>query len=83
MRYIISIWGAKYAMIPLHLNEYLSLELYNEFYWPYLKTVILKLYEEGTKPMVFFLKGHHDAHLDTILELPEGWGGIAYFEKLI
>ena len=71
--------GAKYAMIPLHLNEYLSPELYNEFYWPYLKTVILKLYEEGIKPMVFF-EGHHDAHLDTILELPEGWG-IAYFEK--
>jgi len=72
-------FGIKMAFIPLHLNEYLSPKLYNEFYWPYLKKVILGFAEEGIKSLVFF-EGRHDAHLETILELPKGWG-IAYFEK--
>ncbi|MCG0276661.1 MAG: hypothetical protein L5655_11020 [Thermosediminibacteraceae bacterium] len=71
--------GFKWVFIPLHLNEYLSPKLYNEFYWPTLKAVILRLVEEGMKAQVFF-EGRHDAHLETILELPKGWG-IAYFEK--
>lgn len=71
--------GFKWVMIPLHLNEYLSPKLYNEFYWPTLKAVILRLAKEGMKAQVFF-EGRHDAHLETILELPKGWG-IAYFEK--
>ena len=32
-----------------------------------------------TSSLVFF-EGHHEPHLETILELPKGWG-IAYFEK--
>jgi hypothetical protein len=71
--------GAKECFIPLHLNEYLSPKQYNEFYWPTLKEVILKLVEAGMKVQVFF-EGWHDAHLETILELPAGWG-TAYFEK--
>lgn len=71
--------GAKYAFFPLHLNEYLSPKLYNEFYWPYLKKIILRLLDEGIKSFLFF-EGQHEAHLETILELPKGWG-IAYFEK--
>jgi len=71
--------GVKLAFIPLHLNEYLSPKLYREFYWPYLKEIILGFLKEGIKSMVFF-EGRHDAHLETILELPRGWG-IAYFEK--
>jgi uroporphyrinogen-III decarboxylase len=71
--------GLKWVMIPLHLNEYLSPKLYKEFYWPTLKEVILRLADEGMKAQVFF-EGRHDAHLETILELPKGWG-IAYFEK--
>ncbi|MEM2341453.1 MAG: uroporphyrinogen decarboxylase family protein [Candidatus Bathyarchaeia archaeon] len=71
--------GAKYAFIPLHLNEYLSPKLYNEFYWPTLKKVIVTLYEQGIRSLVFF-EGWHDPYLETILELPKGWG-IAYFEK--
>lgn len=71
--------GAKYAMFPLHLNEYLSPKLYKEFYWPTLKEIILRLYQEGIKSIVFF-EGRHDPHLETILELPKGWG-VAYFEK--
>lgn len=71
--------GATLAFIPLHLNEYLSPKLYKEFYWPTLKEVIVRLVKEGFKVMVFF-EGRHDAHLETILELPKGWG-VAYFEK--
>ncbi|MCS7113684.1 MAG: uroporphyrinogen decarboxylase family protein [Nitrososphaerota archaeon] len=71
--------GAKYAFIPLHLNEYLSPKLYREFYWPTLRKVIETLYDQGIKSLVFF-EGWHDVHLETILDLPKGWG-IAYFEK--
>lgn len=71
--------GANLAFIPLHLNEYLSPKLYNEFYWPYLKKIIIESYNNGIKSFVFF-EGYHDAHLETILELPKGWG-VAYFEK--
>lgn len=71
--------GAKYAFIPLHLNEYLSPKLYNRFYWPTLRKIIETLYRQGIKSFVFF-EGWHDAHLETILELPKGWG-VALFEK--
>ncbi len=71
--------GAEIMFIPLHMNEYLSPKLYKEFYWPTLKKVILRLLDEGVKSMVFF-EGHHEPHLETILELPKGWG-VAYFEK--
>lgn len=71
--------GSNLIFIPLHLNEYLSPKLYKEFYWPTLKKVISKIVEEGMKALVFF-EGNHDAHLETILELPKGWG-VAYFEK--
>jgi len=71
--------STKFVLIPLHLNEYLSPKLYSEFYWPYLKTIIVELYKKGIKCQVAF-EGRHDAHLETILELPKGWG-IASFEK--
>jgi len=69
----------KLLFTPLHLNSYLSPKLYNEFYWPYLKEMIIEVNRQGMKPFVFF-EGNHDAHLETILELPKGWG-IAYFEQ--
>ena len=71
--------GAKYAFIPLHLNEMLPQKLYNEFYWPYLKKVIEELFNNGIKSFVLF-EGDHTPHLDTILELPRGWG-IGVFER--
>ena len=71
--------GSDLIFIPLHLNEYLSPKLYKEFYWEPLKEIIIRLYDEGMKSFVFF-EGHHEPHLETILELPRGWG-MAYFEK--
>jgi len=64
---------------PLHLNEYLSPELYKEFYWPTLKEFVLRLAEKGIKSSMF-CEGWHDPHLETLLELPAGWG-TAMFEK--
>ncbi|HZK25323.1 MAG TPA: uroporphyrinogen decarboxylase family protein [Oscillospiraceae bacterium] len=71
--------GAEIAFIPLHLNEYLSPTFYQKFYWPTLKAGILGMLKEGMKSQVFF-EGRHDAHMESILELPAGWG-IGYFEK--
>jgi len=71
--------NAKIVMCPLHLNDYLSPKQYAEFYWPTLKEVLLTVIKEGYKVIVFF-EGDHEAHLETILDLPKGWG-VAYFEK--
>jgi uroporphyrinogen-III decarboxylase len=71
--------GSPFVFFPIHLNEYLSPQLYKEFFWPTLKELITRLLKEGIKSHVFF-EGRHDAHLETILELPKGWG-IAAFEK--
>ncbi|MEM0100199.1 MAG: uroporphyrinogen decarboxylase family protein [Desulfurococcaceae archaeon] len=71
--------GAKYAFIPLHLNEMLSPKLYNEFYWPHLRRIIVELYNNGIKSFILF-EGDHTPHLETILELPKGWG-IGVFER--
>ena len=70
---------AHFTFMPLHLNEYLSPKLYDEFYWPYLKRIINESYNLGRKCLVAF-EGRHDAHLNKILELPKGWG-IGLFEK--
>lgn len=63
---------AKYTFIPLHLNEMLSVRLYNEFYRPYLKKLIVELYNNNMKSFIPF-EGDHTPHLETIIELPKGW----------
>lgn len=68
-----------HAFIPLHLNEYFSPKQYQEFYWPTLKEVIEELIKLGFVPSIFY-EGYHDAHLESILELPKG-KTIAKFEK--
>ncbi|MEM2432731.1 MAG: uroporphyrinogen decarboxylase family protein [Candidatus Bathyarchaeia archaeon] len=56
---------------PLHLNSMLSPKMYNEFYWPSLKRVLIETINLGAIPSVFF-EGDHTPHLETILELPKG-----------
>jgi hypothetical protein len=65
--------------IPLHLNEYFSPKQYREFYWPTLKEVVNELIKLGITPEIFY-EGQHNAHLETILELPKG-KTISRFEK--
>jgi uroporphyrinogen-III decarboxylase len=67
------------TFIPLHLNEYFSPKQYGEFYWPTLKRVVLDLIDKGFIPYIFY-EGYHDAHLETILELPRG-KTVSRFEK--
>jgi len=71
--------GCKYIMIPIHLNEYLSPKIFKEFFWNPLKEEIIEFYKAGAKSIVFF-EGQHEPYLETILDLPKGWG-VAYFEK--
>ncbi|MDE4908155.1 hypothetical protein L0665_05975 [Methanogenium marinum] len=67
------------CFFPLHLNEYLNPKLYEEFYWPYLRKVFEAVIDMGQTPYVFF-EGRHDAHLETLLDLPKG-KIIAVFDK--
>ena len=67
------------CFFPLHLNEYLNPKLYNEFYWPSLKKVLLEVIKMGQTPYIL-VEGRHDAHLETFLELPKG-KIIAVFDK--
>ena len=67
------------VFIPLHLNEYFSPKHYNEYYWPTLKQVVLDLIDHDLVPMIFY-EGYHEAHLETILELPKG-KTVSKFEK--
>jgi len=67
------------TFIPLHLNEYFSPRQYADFYWPTLKQVALDLIDRGLIPYIFY-EGYHDAHLETILELPKG-KTVSRFEK--
>ncbi|HZK25728.1 MAG TPA: uroporphyrinogen decarboxylase family protein [Oscillospiraceae bacterium] len=71
--------NAKSITYPLHLNEYLSPKLYQEFYWPTLRSFILRLAEKGIRAGMF-CEGWHDPHLETVLDLPAGWGSCS-FEK--
>lgn len=59
------------CFFPLHLNEYLNPKMYDEFYWPSLKEVLLEVIKMGQTPYILF-EGRHDAHLETLLELPKG-----------
>ncbi|MDD3977370.1 MAG: uroporphyrinogen decarboxylase family protein [Methanomicrobium sp.] len=59
------------CFFPLHLNEYLNPKLYNEFYWPSLKKVLEEVIAMGQTPYILF-EGRHDAHLETLLDLPKG-----------
>jgi uroporphyrinogen-III decarboxylase len=67
------------CFFPLHLNEYLNPKQYNEFYWPSLKNVLEEVIKMGQTPYILF-EGRHDAHLETLLDLPKG-KIIAVFDK--
>ena len=52
-------------------DGFLSLEQFEEFYWPGTKEMILALIEEGLTPVVHF-EGVWDQRLDYLSELPAG-----------
>ena len=52
-------------------DGFMSLEQFEEFYWPGTKQLILALINEGLTPCVWF-EGIWDQRLDYLAELPEG-----------
>ena len=49
----------------------MSLQQFETFYWPTLKSIILSLVDEGLTPCVFF-EGDYTSRLEYLLELPRG-----------
>ena len=62
-----------YAFIPLHRGSdgFISKAVFERFYWPQLKSVILSLVAENITPVVLW-EGKWDQRLDYLAELPEG-----------
>jgi uroporphyrinogen-III decarboxylase len=52
-------------------DGFMSLEQFEEFYWPGTKSLILTLIDEGLTPCVWF-EGVWDQRLEYLAELPEG-----------
>ena len=62
-----------YAFIPLHRGSdgFISKAVFERFYWPQLKSVILSLVAENITPVVLW-EGKWDQRLDYLSELPAG-----------
>ena len=64
---------SEYAMIPLHcgVDEFMSVENYNEYYWPHLKRLIMAFLEIGVTPIVM-CEGKYNTRLETLTDIPVG-----------
>ncbi|MCL2492779.1 MAG: hypothetical protein FWF33_01905 [Clostridiales bacterium] len=73
---------AQYALVPLHcgLDEFMSPENYDKYYWPQLKRMLLALIAKDITPFVL-CEGHYDTRLDTISDITPG-KVIYLFEKV-
>ena len=65
--------GNPRIFIPLHrgADGFMSVKQFEEFYWPFLKQMILALVDAGLAPMPFF-EGRYDQRLEYLRELPAG-----------
>ena len=65
--------GAKSVFIPLHRGSdgFISLPMFERFYWPQLKSMILQLVDAGLTPFVFW-EGCWDNRVQYLAELPKG-----------
>ena len=63
----------KRVFIPLHagVDEFMSPENYERFYWKGLKKLMLALIEVGSKPMPF-CEGNYNTRLEIISDVPKG-----------
>ena len=61
------------VVMPLHRGSdgFMSIEQFERFYWPGLKTVILALIDAGLTPCPFW-EGTYDQRLEYLKELPPG-----------
>lgn len=72
---------ADYVFIPLHIgvDEFMSPEDYNDYYWPPMKRLIEALVKEGITPMIF-CEGNYYTRLETLRDVPRG-KVVYFFEK--
>jgi uroporphyrinogen-III decarboxylase len=72
--------GLKNVFFPLHRGSdgFMSLAQFEEFYWPQLKGMWLKLVDEGLTPVAFY-EGVWDNRLQYLAELPKG-KTVGYFQ---
>ena len=65
--------GVPFVFMPLHkgLDGFMSPAQFNEFFWPYLKNVIVRLIEEDLIPFVLW-EGDCTSRLETITDIPAG-----------
>jgi len=65
--------NTSYALIPTNRGSdgFISLRDFERFYWPQLKTLILRLVDEGITPFVSY-EGKWDQRLKYLQELPKG-----------
>ncbi len=65
--------GINVSFIPLHRGSdgFMSLPLFERFYWPQFKALILGLVNAGILPYVFY-EGAWDQRLKYLAELPKG-----------
>jgi hypothetical protein len=65
--------GINVSFIPLHRGSdgFMSLPLFEKFYWPQFKALVLGLVDAGILPYVFY-EGAWDQRLKYLAELPKG-----------
>ena len=70
-----------FALFPLHRGSdgFISLDQFERFYWPQLKSLIMTCIENGITPNVFY-EGVWDQRLKYLTELPKG-KTIGYFDN--
>ena len=60
-------------------DGFMSVKQFEEFYWPYLKRVIIGLIDEGCVPCIFF-EGNYDQRIEYLFEIPKG-KALAHFDS--
>lgn len=72
---------AEYVFIPLHVgvDEFMSPDDYQTYYWPPLKRVIEALVKENITPLIF-CEGNYFTRLQTLRDVPKG-KVVYFFEK--
>jgi hypothetical protein len=65
--------GDRLVFIPLHagVDDFMSVEDYEKFYWPGLKRLIMAIIDAGMIPYVF-CEGKYNSRLEIISDVPKG-----------
>jgi hypothetical protein len=73
--------GVYKAFLPLHRGSdgFMSIEQFETFYWPQLKSILETLVESGITPIVFY-EGCWDKRLEHLAQLPKG-KTVGYFQS--